>query len=143
MRGRRKEGPRTVAAPFAGEISDIMGLRCKGLFRQSEGKLFSTNGLSCRTLKDKPHIQMIDLQVYAPGLREGDHVVRLGHILETRPHVRYKVDANHDMVYFEFDGPNMTLREIRQAFEDLGLRPRLVGIIPEELEERAKTRKLT
>ncbi|MEM7144202.1 MAG: hypothetical protein AAF591_03640 [Verrucomicrobiota bacterium] len=86
---------------------------------------------------------MIDLQVYAPGLREGDHIVRLGHVLETRPSVRYKVDTNHDMVYFEFDEPTMTLSEVREAFQQLGLRPRLVGTIPDELQERAKTQKLT
>ena len=85
---------------------------------------------------------MIDLQVYAPGLRDGDNVVKLGHVLETNPDVRYKVDAKHDMVYFEFDQPSMSLSEIRDAFRALGLKPRLVGILPEELQERTKTTRL-
>jgi hypothetical protein len=86
---------------------------------------------------------MIDLQVYAPGLREGDNIVKLGHVLETNPDVRYKVDSLHDLVYFEFDEPTMTLEQIREAFQSLGLEPRIVGIPPEKLQERTKTQKLT
>ena len=57
---------------------------------------------------------MIDLQVYASGLREGDYVLRLGHALETYAGVRYKVDRNHDMVYFEFDQPTMSLSQVQR-----------------------------
>ncbi len=85
---------------------------------------------------------MIDLQVYAPGLRESDNITHLGHSLETNPDVHYKVDSEHDMVYFEFLEPTMTLREIRRTFTDLGLEPRFVGIIPDEFSERTKTQRI-
>ena len=77
---------------------------------------------------------MISLQVYAAGLREGDLIIRLGHSLETAVGVRYKVDRNHDMVYFDFDEPTMNLRQIARLFEDIGLAPRFVGVTPPELE---------
>ena len=86
---------------------------------------------------------MIDLQVYAPGLRNGDNVLKLGHILEANPDVLYKVDTTHDLVYLEFNEPTMTLSEIREAFRALGLEARIVGIPPEELQERTKTQRLT
>ena len=76
---------------------------------------------------------MIDLQVYAAGLREGDLILRLGQGLDTQPHVRYKVDPNHDMVYFEFDEPSLSLAKIERLFEGIGLKPRFVGDIPPEL----------
>ncbi len=55
---------------------------------------------------------MIDLQVYAPGLRESDNITHLGHSLETNPDVHYKVDSEHDMVYFEFLEPTRTLEDV-------------------------------
>ncbi len=78
---------------------------------------------------------MIALQVYAAGLREGDLILRLGHGLETHAHVRYKVDPNHDMVYFEFDEPTLSLVKIERLFDEIGLVPRFVGDIPPELEK--------
>ena len=77
---------------------------------------------------------MISLQVYAKGLREEDSIIRLGHALETRAGVRYKVDRNHDMVYFDFDEPTMNLSQICHLFEDIGLEPRIVGVPPPELD---------
>ncbi len=78
---------------------------------------------------------MISLQVYAKGLREGDLIIRLGHALETRAGVRYKVDRNHDMVYFDFDEPTMNLTQVAWLFEEIGLAPRFVGVAPPELDE--------
>lgn len=87
---------------------------------------------------------MIDLQVYAAGLREGDTILKLGHALETYTGVRYKLDPDHDMVYFEFDAPATSLREIRSIFSDLGLESRFVGTIPPELKKAGtKTEKIS
>jgi hypothetical protein len=47
---------------------------------------------------------------------------------------RYKVDAPHEMVYFEIDDPQrVNLRQINDIFEHIGLKPRFVGHMPEEL----------
>ena len=48
---------------------------------------------------------MIELEVYAAGVRELDKIMQLDHLLETVPGLRYKVDSNHDLVYLEFDDP--------------------------------------
>ncbi|MFV1995747.1 MAG: hypothetical protein ACC661_09950 [Verrucomicrobiales bacterium] len=81
---------------------------------------------------------MIDLQVYASGLRQGDYVLRLGHAMEMYAGVRYKVDPDHDMIYFEFDTPSMSLPQIERLLKGIGLTCRFVGIIPDELREPGK-----
>ncbi len=78
---------------------------------------------------------MIDLQVYAAGLRGEDYILQLGHALEMYRDLRYKLDPDHDMVYFEFEPAATSLREIRGIFEGIGLEPRFVGEIPPEITE--------
>ena len=86
---------------------------------------------------------MIELEVYAAGLRDLNKVLELDHQLETIPGLRYKVDSNHDIVYLELDEPNITFREIRGIFSKLGLEPRFVGAIPPELRPQSKTQLLS
>ena len=42
---------------------------------------------------------MIELEIYAPGVRNLEKVLELDHELEALPGLRYKVDPNHDIVY--------------------------------------------
>jgi len=56
---------------------------------------------------------MIELEIYAPGVRNLEKVLELDHELEAMPGLRYKVDPNHDIVYLEFDEPTFTIHEIR------------------------------
>lgn len=79
---------------------------------------------------------MIELEIYAAGVRDLEKILALDRILETIPGLRYKVDSNHDIVYFEADEPIFTLAQIRSAFEELGLVPKVVGAVPPELQER-------
>ncbi|PYK95801.1 MAG: hypothetical protein DME36_00825, partial [Verrucomicrobia bacterium] len=60
---------------------------------------------------------MIELEVYATGLRDLDKVLGLDHQLEAIPGLRYKVDSKHDLVYLELDEPTVTAREIRAIFK--------------------------
>lgn len=79
---------------------------------------------------------MIEIEIYAAKLREGDCVLQLRNQMDMMPRVRYKIDANHDIVYFEADSAkDLTLAQITTAFEDIGLRPRVVGPVPDELTE--------
>ena len=79
---------------------------------------------------------MIEVEFYAPGLREEGRTVRFGQELETRPEIRYKIDTNHDIVYFELTDPDtVTLSELRSIFRSAGLVARLVGEKPEEMAE--------
>lgn len=86
---------------------------------------------------------MIELEVYAAGVRDLNKILELGHELEAVPSLRYKVDGNHDIVYLELDEPTITFREIRALFLKLGLEPRFVGAVPPELRPRSKTQPLS
>jgi hypothetical protein len=85
---------------------------------------------------------MIELEVYAAGIRNVDKILMLDRSLEGVSSLRYKVDANHDIVYLDFDEPTMTVQEIRAIFRSLGLEPRVVGAIPSDLSPRSKTQPL-
>ena len=85
---------------------------------------------------------MIELEVYAAGLRAMDTILALERQLETVPGVRYKVDRNHDLVYFDFEEAAITLRELRAIFRKIGLEPRFIGAVPDELRDRSKTEPL-
>lgn len=85
---------------------------------------------------------MTELLVYAPGLRAGDKLMQLSHQMDMLA-ARYKVDAPHDMVYFEIDDPNrITLKQINDIFEHIGLQPRFVGQIPGEMKQGTVTERL-
>ena len=86
---------------------------------------------------------MLELEVYAAGVRNLDKILELDHELETVPGLRYKVDSNHDLVYLELEEPTVTVREIRASFRKLGLEPRFVGAIPSDLRPKSKTQLLT
>lgn len=77
---------------------------------------------------------MIEVEIYAPGLRSESTVMQLRNQMDHFPKVRYKVDVRHDLVYFEIDKPgDISQMEIHQIFEAIDLEPRFVGQIPEEL----------
>ena len=86
---------------------------------------------------------MIELEVYAAGVRELDKIMQLDHLLETVSGLRYKVDSNHDLVYLEFDEPaSMTSVAIRETFGKIGLKARFVGAVSSELRPKVKTQRL-
>ena len=85
---------------------------------------------------------MIEVEVYAAGLRNLDAVMELDREFAALPGLRYKVDGNHDLVYLELDEPGVTLRQLRAIFRKIGLEPRFVGAVPDELRDRTKTEPL-
>jgi hypothetical protein len=85
---------------------------------------------------------MIELEVYAAGLRDLNKILELDHQLGAIAGLRYKVDSNHDLVYLELDEPIISLREIRAIFLKLGLDPRFIGAVPPELRPKTKTQLL-
>ena len=85
---------------------------------------------------------MIELEVYAAGLRDLNKILELDHQLGAIAGLRYKVDTNHDLVYLELDEPIINLREIRAIFLKLGLDPRFIGAVPPELRPKTKTQLL-
>jgi hypothetical protein len=86
---------------------------------------------------------MFEVEIYARGLREMENVLELDRQLVEIVGLRYKMDANHDVVYLEFDKPTLSIREIRTIFLNLGLEPLFIGAIPTELQSRTKTERLS
>lgn len=83
---------------------------------------------------------MIELEVYARGLRKETNLVELRAQMDLLPRVRYKIDTNHDLVYFEIDDPQeVSLRQLNDLFTHIGLIPRFVGQIPETLRRGDET----
>src|SRR5437764_14847900 len=76
---------------------------------------------------------MIELEVYAAGLRNIDKILELDRLLETIPGLRYKVDRNHDLVYLEMEESGITLRELPAMFRKIGREPRFIGAVPDGL----------
>ncbi len=79
---------------------------------------------------------MIELEIYAAGVRDLKNILELDHVLEGIPDLRYKIDRNHDLVYFEVDQPVFNVQDILKAFERLGLEARVVGGVPPELNKK-------
>ena len=59
---------------------------------------------------------MFEVEIYARGLREMENILELDRQLVEIIGLRYKVDANHDIVYLEFDEPTLSIRDIRTIF---------------------------
>lgn len=85
---------------------------------------------------------MIELEVYAAGVRDLNKILELDHELEAIAGLRYKIDSNHDLVYLELEEPIITFREIRAIFRKLDLDARFIGAIPPELRPKTKTQPL-
>jgi len=85
---------------------------------------------------------MIELEVYAAGLRNIDKILELDHLLETIPGLRYKVDRNHDQVKMEMEETRITLRELRAMCRKIGLEPLFICAVPNELRSKAMTQPL-
>lgn len=85
---------------------------------------------------------MTELQFYVPGLRTEEKMMQFNHQTDMLP-ARCKVDAPHDMVYFEIDDPSLiTLGQVTDIFENIGLLPRLVGTIPPDIKRGDETEQL-
>lgn len=85
---------------------------------------------------------MVEIEVYAAGLRNPDKIVGLDFELETIPGLRYKADTNHDIVYMEFSGEPLSVSDLKSIFRKLGLEAKFVGALPPEVSSKKKTQRL-
>ena len=76
---------------------------------------------------------MIELEVYAAGIRNLEKILELDHELEAVAGLHYKVDSNHDIVYLEFEQPSISVQDLGAIFAKLGLDAKFVGAIPSEI----------
>lgn len=87
---------------------------------------------------------MIEVEVYAAGVRSPERMMALALELETLHGLRYKVDTNHDIVYMEFDRQAPDLVSLKSIFHKAGLQARFVGALPPEVDaNKKKTQKLS
>ncbi len=85
---------------------------------------------------------MIEIEIYAAGIRDTAKVLQLESEVQAFPGLRYKVDTNHDIVYFEMDTPVITVQNVRALFRRIGVEGHFVGPIPPELKPKSKTQLL-
>ena len=82
---------------------------------------------------------MVELEVYAAGVRHPDKMMALALEMDAIPGLRYKVDTNHDIVYMEFNDLEPTLTGIQSIFTKTGLDAKFVGQLPPEISSKKKT----
>lgn len=86
---------------------------------------------------------MIEVEIYAAGVRAPEKMMALALELDTLPGIRYKVDTNHDIVYMEFTGVAPSLPALKSMFSKAGLEARFVGALPPEvMADKKKTQRL-
>jgi hypothetical protein len=86
---------------------------------------------------------MIEVEIYAAGVRTPEKMMALALELDTLSGIRYKVDTNHDIVYIEFTGSAPALSSLSSLFRKAGLEARFVGALPPEVtSDKKKTQRL-
>jgi len=85
---------------------------------------------------------MIEVEVYAAGVRQPEKMLGLALELDVISGLRYKVDTNHDIVYMEFAGEIPTLSALEAVFRKISLTPRFVGQLPLEKESGKTTQRI-
>ncbi|MEI6278571.1 MAG: hypothetical protein WCQ16_04185 [Verrucomicrobiae bacterium] len=86
---------------------------------------------------------MIELEVYAAGVRQPDKMMGLALELDVLSDLRYKVDTNHDIIYMEFCGEVLSRHDIDSIFRKLGLEAKFVGQLPPEVSSKNKTQRIS
>lgn len=82
---------------------------------------------------------MVELEVYAAGIRNPDKIMGLDLELDAVPGLRYKVDTNHDIVYMEFTGKPPTMHGLQSIFRKLDIEAKFVGALPPEMKPKSET----
>jgi hypothetical protein len=85
---------------------------------------------------------MLELEVYAAGLRAPEKMIGLALELDAIDGLRYKVDTAHDIVYMELTSKIPSADSIRAAFRRIGLEAKFVGQLPPEAPDPKKTQRL-
>lgn len=85
---------------------------------------------------------MVELEVYAAGVRQPGKMMALTLELDVLPGLRYKVDTNHDIVYMEFSGHVPTISGLQSVFKKTGLDAKFVGQLPSEVRSKKKTQRI-
>jgi len=85
---------------------------------------------------------MVELEIYAAGVRNPEKMMALTLELDVIPGLRYKVDTNHDIIYMEFNDQPLAANIVSALFRKAGLEPRFVGALPPEVNAKRKTQRI-
>ena len=85
---------------------------------------------------------MVDLEVYAAGVRNPEKMMALALELDAIPGLRYKVDLNHDIVYMEFLDQVPSMSALQSVFRKIEIEAMFVGRMPTEFSARKKTQRI-
>jgi hypothetical protein len=81
---------------------------------------------------------MVELEVYAAGLRSPDKMMGLALELDAILGLRYKIDTNHDIVYLEFGAEPLSLADITAIFNKYDLKACFVGAMSPAIQKTSK-----
>jgi hypothetical protein len=74
---------------------------------------------------------MIEIEIYAKGIRDNGKLKLLTREMDKFKEVKYTVDEDHDIVFLEVDSPEaISPAQIEEIFSTLGLESRYVGELP-------------
>lgn len=85
---------------------------------------------------------MIEIEVYAAGVRNPEKMMALALELDVISGLRYKVDTNHDIIYMEFMGEAPTLSTLESLFIKTDLEAKFVGQLPPEVSSKKSTQRI-
>lgn len=85
---------------------------------------------------------MVEVEVYAAGVRAPEKVMGLALELDAIEGLHYKVDTNHDIVYMEFHNSVLDADALRALFRRVGLEAKFVGQLPPEVGNKRKTQRI-
>jgi hypothetical protein len=85
---------------------------------------------------------MIEVEVYAPGVRQYEKWQGLALEFDVIPGLRYKVDTSHDIVFMEFSGEMPSIESLESIFRKVDLQPRFVGQLPQQGQPGKKTQRI-
>jgi hypothetical protein len=88
------------------------------------------------------HSDMVELEVYAAGVRNPEKMMALALELDVISGLRYKVDTNHDIIYMEFTESVPTLSTLKSVFIKTGLEAKFVGQLPPEINSKKSTQRI-
>jgi len=111
-------------------------------FRQGRGAAFKFENPPCFEGASVENWKMVEIEVYAAGVRSPDKMLGLALELDVIPGLRYKVDTDHDIIYMEFVGEVPLLSTFEAIFSKLGLALKFVGRLPEEMNSCKKTQRI-
>ncbi|PAZ00074.1 MAG: hypothetical protein CAK90_07345 [Spartobacteria bacterium AMD-G4] len=86
--------------------------------------------------------RMIELEIYAAGVRQPEKMLGLALELDVIPNLCYKIDTNHDIVYMEFSRDVPSVTNLEALFLKLGLEALLVGQPPPKADSPQKTQRI-